>query len=176
MSCAGASAQSLTLSYKLDPVPANRSQQAPALVDRCIGLTWSASPGAACGSASFGSALAARASASESARAATRPAELAAVQRDVPESASAPAETFTGFALPALGSASSDGRLLRAARDVPVEAGKTLDLLFRFASKYRLRNTGEGWDVIKFKDVTSENRTQASGVKALAVELLFPFQ
>jgi hypothetical protein len=39
-----------------------------------------------------------------------------------------------------------------------------------------LRSTEDGWDVTRFKDVTSENRTQSSGVKALGVELLFPFQ
>ena len=92
------------------------------------------------------------------------------------ENVAAPGETFSGFSLPVLGSPGTEGRLLRTESEVPAEAGKTLDLLFRFASKYRLRNTDEGWGITRFKDVTSENRTQSSGVKAVGVELLFPFQ
>jgi hypothetical protein len=38
-----------------------------------------------------------------------------------------------------------------------------------------MRSGEEGWEVYKFSDVTSENRTQ-SGMKNLGVELLFPFQ
>ena len=166
------------MSYKLDPVTSPGSPKAPALVDRCSGLTWAASLAAACGSAAFGSTIVARATASEPVVMRAEVPEAAVLQRraEVLESASASAESFTGFALPTLGSGVNDGRLLRAAKEVPAEAGKTLDLLFRFASKYRLRNTDDGWDVTRFKDVTSENRTQASGVKALGVELLFPFQ
>jgi len=166
------------MSYKLNPVATSGSPKAAPLIDRCSGLTWAASLAAACGSAAFGSTIAGRAIAAEPTSTVVEPREAAVVQRssEAPESTAAPGEAFTGFALPTFGSPSTDGRLLRAAKEVPAEAGKTLDLLFRFASKYRLRNTENGADVIKFKDVMSENRTQSSGVKALGVELLFPFQ
>jgi hypothetical protein len=177
--CAAAGAQSLAMSYNLDPVSADAPQKAPSLVDRCAGLTWATSLAARCNSGPFALLPPAPPAASvEAVPAVAEATDSAQRKADFAENVAAGGETFSGFSLPILGSAGTDARLLRAAsaNEVPAESGKTLDLLFRFASKYRLSNTEEGWAVTRFKDVTSENRTQASGVKAVGVELLFPFQ
>lgn len=171
--CAAAGAQSLSLSYNLDPRSAPSSEKAHPVVDRCSGLTWAASLAAKCGAQAFAPSPA-PAAVAEAAKAREVP-DTAAAQPEVDEKPST--DAFPEPSLPTLGSASADSRLLReASGKAPAESGKDVDLTFRFASKYRLRNGEEGWDVTRFKDVTSENRTQSSGVKALAVELMFPFQ
>jgi hypothetical protein len=175
--CAGAGAQSLTLSLKLDPVPAPVAQKVAPIIDRCSGRTWAGSIAGVCGADAL-AASAQPARLAEAAPAGELPATPAETAERTPEESSvASGQTFSGLSLPAIGSLSATSSLLRsAAREVPVQAGKALDLLIRIAPKYRLLNTEDGWDVTKFKDVTSENRTQASGVKAVGVELLFPFQ
>jgi hypothetical protein len=178
---AAAGAQSLSLSYALDPVNSAASQKTLPVVDRCSGLTWAASLAAACGSAVPG--RPAFAPPPVTPASALIPAELkepAAAPRRPESSESAPASEIAAysFELPTLGSPETDARLLRAAsgKEAATDNGKNLDLLFRFASRYRMRNGDDGWEVYKFKDVTSENRTQPSGLKGVGVELLFPFQ
>jgi hypothetical protein len=175
--CAPAIAQSLALSYKLDPVNAPVSVRPPPVVDRCSGLSWAAALAASC------YAEAARAQVAlppPPAVAAPEANEAAAAPRrpDVADSYSA-AETPTPSSaeLPALGSP-ADVRLLRAGggRDAYIGNARAVDLNFRFGSRYRMRSGEEGWEVYKFSDVTSENRIPSNGAKSLGVELLFPFQ
>jgi hypothetical protein len=163
------------MSLKLDPVTvAPPTPQVAPVVDRCAGLTWAASLGVVCNSDTFATAPARVAVAVVPA--ASEATDSAPGQAAPDEDAPAAGATFSGSGLTTLGFGSTTGRLLRAAREIPAEAGKAFELLFRFASKYRLTSTGEGWEVTKFKDVMSENRTQASGVKAVGVELMLPFQ
>jgi hypothetical protein len=178
--CLPAMAQSLSLSYKLDPVNAPATAKTPAIVGRCSGLSWAASLAAACFVDAGASAAVAAAPPPSPAAAAPEANEAAVSPRrpDVADTYSA-ADTPTpsSFELPLLGSPPRDARLLRAAggRDSYIGNARPVDLNFRFGSKYRMRSGEEGWEVYKFSDVTSENRTQ-SGMKNLGVELLFPFQ
>jgi hypothetical protein len=161
---------------KLDPVvpvAAPAVEKVAPVVDRCSGRNWAAALAAACRADTWASITAAP-RVTEAAPAAESD-DTVTAQSQPDENAPASGETFSGFGLPTVGSLST-ARLLRAAREVPVQAGKAVDALFRFASKYRLRNTEDGWEVTRFKDVMSENRTQASGVKAMGVELMLPFQ
>jgi hypothetical protein len=172
--CAGAGAQSLSLSYKLDPINARTAQAAAPVVDRCAGLSWAASLATACIPEGW---RRASPQAPSDAASALGPSDAAAQGRP-PAPESAPADGgVSAIELPLLGSQGADARLLRVASgNDPTTGSKSVDLLVRFASKYRLKSTDEGLEVYRFKDVTSENRTQGSGVKGLAVELLFPFQ
>jgi hypothetical protein len=78
--------------------------------------------------------------------------------------------------LPLLGSPGVDARLLRAgAKEALTGSVRTVDLMFRFGSKYRLRSADDGWELYKFTDPAYESRLQ-NNLKALGVELLFPFQ
>jgi hypothetical protein len=52
---------------------------------------------------------------------------------------------------------------------------KTVDLMLRLGSKYRLKSAEDGWEVYKFTDSPYESRFQNT-IKAIAVELLIPFQ
>jgi hypothetical protein len=67
--------------------------------------------------------------------------------------------------------------LLRSAggKESLIANAKAVDLLFRFGSKYRLRSADDGWELYKFTDPAYESRLQ-NNLKALGVELLFPFQ
>jgi hypothetical protein len=171
--CAPALAQSLSLSYQLDPVNAPASPRSLPIVDRCSGLSWAASLAAAC-----------FVEASARAPLATTPPpapvpetkDLAAAPRKSGADSYTATETAaSSFELPVLGSP-ADARLLRAAGRDAYGTGKAVDLNFRFGSKYRMRSGEEGWELYKFSDVTSENRTQSNGMRNLGVELLFPFQ
>ncbi len=176
--CASAGAQSLALSYKLDPIQSAASLTPTPVVDRCAGLSWAASLAAACipdglkrvFAPMLGEPVFTGAS-SVAAASGRLHGFVAALAAEGP---------LYAIELPVLGSP-TDERLMRLASDTEVAAAsKSGDPLFRFASKYRLGDRlggiGETWSAYKFKDVTSENRTQATGVKAFAVELLFPFQ
>ncbi|HEV7802152.1 MAG TPA: hypothetical protein VGP15_13840 [Burkholderiales bacterium] len=176
--CAGAGAQSLSLSYKLDPVNARTAQAAAPVVDRCAGLSWAASLATACIPEGWRRASPQAPSDAASALGPTLGPSDAAAQGRPQAPESAPADGgVSAIELPLLGSQGADARLLRVASgNDPTTGSKSVDLLVRFASKYRLKSTDEGLEVYRFKDVTSENRTQGSGVKGLAVELLFPFQ
>ncbi|MDB5904971.1 MAG: hypothetical protein JWM26_3849 [Betaproteobacteria bacterium] len=172
--CAPALAQSLSLSYQLDPVNAPASARSHPIVDRCSGLSWAASLAAAC-----------FVQASARAPLATTPPpapvpetkDLAAAPRkSAADSYTATETAASSLELPVLGSP-ADARLLRAAgRDAYIGTAKAVDLNFRFGSKYRMRSGEDGWELYKFSDVTSENRTQSNGMRNLGVELLFPFQ
>jgi hypothetical protein len=171
--CAPALAQSLSLSYQLDPVNAPASPRSLPIVDRCSGLSWAASLAAAC----FVEASA------RAPLAATPPPAPVPETKDLaaaPRKSGADSYTATeiaasSFELPVLGSP-ADARLLRAAGRDAYGTAKAVDLNFRFGSKYRMRSGEEGWELYKFSDVTSENRTQSNGMRNLGVELLFPFQ
>jgi hypothetical protein len=174
--CAQAAAQSLSLSYKLDPVTVSASAKTPPIVHRCSGLSWAASLAAGCFAEA--AALAPLASAPQPAATADTKELAVAQRRPVAADAYTASETQpSSFELPVLGSP-ADARLLRAAggKDAYIGNAKAVDLNFRFGSKYRVRSGDEGWDLYKFSDVTSENRTQSSGMKNLGVEFLFPFQ
>jgi hypothetical protein len=172
--CVPALAQSLSLSYQLDPVNAPASAKSVPIVDRCSGLSWAASLAAAC----F-----VEASARAPLAAIPPPAPVpetkdvaAAPRKSGADSYTATETAALSFELPALGSP-ADARLLRAAgREAYSGTAKAVDLNFRFGSKYRMRSGEEGSDFYKFSDVTSENRTQSNGMRNLGVELLFPFQ
>jgi hypothetical protein len=171
--CAPALAQSLSLSYQLDPVNAPASPKSLPIVDRCSGLSWAASLAAAC----F-----VEASARAPLAATPPPAPVpetkdlaAAPRKSGADSYTATETAASSFELPVLGSP-ADARLLRAAGRDAYGTAKAVDLNFRFGSKYRMRSGEEGWELYKFSDVTSENRTQSNGMRNLGVELLFPFQ
>lgn len=179
---AGAAAQSLSLSYKLDPVNTVPAQRATLLFDRCAALTWAPSLAAACEMDVIGRSFvpppapvqsdAGGAARDQTASAAARASEL--IERAPPAAAAAP-----GYELPSLGSAPSDARVVRMAggREPLSGPARSVDLNFRFGSKFRMKGNEEGWEVYKqYGDVTSENRTQSRDAKAVAVELLFPFQ
>jgi hypothetical protein len=172
--CAPALAQSLSLSYQLDPVNAPASPRSLPIVDRCSGLSWAASLAAAC----FVEASARAPLAATPPPPAPVPEtkDLAAAPRKSGvDSYTATEIAASSFELPVLGSP-ADARLLRAAGRDAYGTAKAVDLNFRFGSKYRMRSGEEGWELYKFSDVTSENRTQSNGMRNLGVELLFPFQ
>jgi hypothetical protein len=173
---APALAQSLSLSYNLDPVNAPASAKTAPIVDRCSGLSWAASLAAACFVEASARAPVAAAAPQSAVPPETKDRAVAPRRPDAPENYSA-SETAASFELPVLGSP-ADARLLRAAggRDAYIGNAKAVDLNFRFGSKYRMRSGDEGWELYKWSDVTSENRTQSNGMKNLGVELLFPFQ
>jgi hypothetical protein len=162
------------MSYKLDPVTAPASAKTLPIVHRCSGLSWAASLAAGC----FAEAAAPVPSPAQPAAATDAKDVPVAQRRPVAADAYTASETqSSSYALPVLGSP-ADARMLRAAggKDAYIGSAKAVDLNFRFGSKYRVRSGDEGWDVFKFSDVTSENRTQSTGMKNLGVELLFPFQ
>ena len=49
--------------------------------------------------------------------------------------------------------------------EAPIDGPMAFDVSFRFGSKYRMKSADEGWEVYKFSDVTSENRTQSGAMK-----------
>lgn len=176
---APAGAQSLALSYKLDPVSAPQSPNTFPAVNRCTGLTWVVSLAAVC----IAEATAARLVSAVNAlraelHAGEEPADAGASRRvSVPGSYSAAEVAAPRYDLPVLGSP-SEARVLRAAggRDDYIANARSMDVNFRFGSKHRLRSAEEGWEVYRFSDVASENRLQSNSVKNIGVELLFPFQ
>jgi hypothetical protein len=154
---ASAQQQSLALSYKLDvgsaPVAA-----AP-VVSRCAGLNWVTSLGAC------GRDLLARISGSathDGPRGADGP---AAFEAAVPNAA-APM-----FEMP-------NEKLLRSAggKDSLIANSRPVEMLLRLGSKYRVRGADEGWEYYRFTDIAQEMRRHSSAHKAVALELLVPFQ
>jgi len=146
----------LAMSYKLD-VGSETAQQTPAVINRCSGFNWMTSIGAC------GRELLTRVApgARPEGGAMFEPGVLAAL----PD-------------LPALGAPSPE-RLLRSAGGMASLIGnsKTADLLLRFGSKYRLKNSEEGgWDWYRFTDTTYDNYVKTNGHKAVGVELFVPFQ
>lgn len=175
----GAGAQSLSLTYKLDPVNAAETPKASPLVDRCSGLTWAAALAAAC----TAEATARRPIPVVAAAEGTASAAPEAAAEDAPPARREGADSYSAtdpaprrYVLPVLGSP-AEARVLRAsgAGDY-IGNARSVDVNFRFGSKYRMRSAEEGWEVYKFSDVTSENRLQTNGVRNVGVELLFPFQ
>ena len=171
-------AQSLSLSYKLESSKAASEPRTPPIVSRCSGLAWAAALVSGCArelrpahdEASV--AIAGTAGPGEYRR------EAVARRAETTEPASAARDSSATSDLPALGSPAYDGRLLRIAggKDALTAAARSVDLMFRFGTKYRMRSGDTGLEVYKFLDVTQENRLQTGGLKNLAVELLFPFQ
>jgi hypothetical protein len=158
-------------------------------VDRCSGLNWASWLATSCAGAPK-----TRASAAPSAEAvgatATPERALEALPSSAPPSARrAEVENYAAsesqsrrFELPYLGSPAADARLLRIAgsRDDYPGSARGADVNVRLVSKYRVRgdegSQGYSSQSYRFNDVTTENRTQSSGMKNLGVELLVPFQ
>ena len=177
--------QSLSLSYQLDPVNAVPMQRATLVFDRCAALSWSASLAAACDvdvpGRSFVAPPAPVQSISDAAALESKEQAMPAGARASALMGRAPtaAAAAPGYELPTLGSPATDARVMRLAgsKEPVVGPAKSVDLNFRFGSKYRMKSNDEGWEVYKqHGDVTSENRTQSRDAKAVGVELLFPFQ
>lgn len=180
LGCASAGAQSsLALTYKLNAVESPRSEPAVPQIHRCAGLNWGTSLGSSCDRQALASAAAKSrpdpepdAVHSSSANSGVPPARARSS-----EGASASGEA----SLPDLPVPSSDARGVRPAGASEALTGnvKTVDLMFRFGSKYRMRTADEGWEVYKFSDAsydTRDSRTPSTGARAVAVELLVPFQ
>ena len=196
---APAAAQSLSLSYKLDPVQVRETAKASPIVNRCSGLTWATSFAAAC----IAEAAAARvASAVAALRAEATPVEpigesgvagrranpvehmgesgVAGRKVEAAGAAGAYAAAEGGARrseLPALGSP-ADARVIRSAggRENYIANARSVDVSLRLGSKYRMKGGEHGVEVYKFQDVTSENRLHSSGMKNVGIELLVPFQ
>ena len=176
---APAGAQSLALSYKLDPVHAQQSAKTSPAVSRCAGLPWAVSLAVPCIVEATAvrlinavSALRAEMHVGEDGQ------EAAPSPRRVVVGASSSAEVpAPRYELPALGSP-AEARVVRAAggREDYVANARGVDVNFRLGSKQRVRAAEEGWEVYRFSDVTSENRIQSNSMKNIGVELLFPFQ
>lgn len=144
---APAAAQSLAMTYRLEP-QSHKAQQAPSSVPRCAGFEWLAAI-EACGRD-----LLAR----------IRPTRVEA----------APAQTQ----LPDLGSPVPE-RLLRSAggREASIGSARSADLMFRFGSKYRFKDNEDAtWEWYRFTDANYESFVKNHAHKAVAVELLVPFQ
>jgi hypothetical protein len=79
--------------------------------------------------------------------------------------------------VPALGLPATDPRMLRVGGGTEALTGnvRSVDLMFRFGSKYRLKGGDENSQLYKFTDVAYDSRLQNSA-KAVGLELLFPFQ
>lgn len=171
-------AQALALSYNLNTTP-HQAYPPVSLLDRCGGLQWIMPLAGTCNIHPPSSTFAYPATAAsyfvgtthEAVSKVEKKDSSNGVRRVSPEATSAPAES-----LPLLGSA-TDTRFLRIAggKDALMGNAKTVDLMFRFGPKYRLRSSEEGWEIYKFTDVAQENRA-TTNAKALGVELLFPFQ
>ena len=175
MGCASASAQSsLALTYKLDAVESARRGPVTPQIHRCAGLNWGTSLEPSCDRQALASAAVVSRPEPEAVHAqsampgvptaGTRPGEAAAAAVDA--------------SLPDLPIPGSDPRGGRSAGGSEVLTGnvKTVDLMFRFGSKYRMRTADEGWEVYKFSDASYDTRVPATGTRAVAVELLVPFQ
>ena len=180
LGCVSAGAQSsLALTYQLNAVESPRSQTATPQIHRCAGLNWATSLEASCDRQALASAAVVSrpdpepdAVHAQSANSGVIPA-----RGRTSDGASAAGET----SLPDLPIAGSDARGARPAAGSEALTGnvKTVDLMFRFGSKYRMRTADEGWEVYKFSDAsydTRDSRTPSTGARAVAVELLVPFQ
>jgi hypothetical protein len=174
------SAQSLALSYGLE-VESARTVQLVTPVDRCIGRGH-AFIASACSSpgwklptnATVADTLPVRASV-PAANAAAKDVATDGDSRDT-ESPSPELTVTPLYELPLLGSAEADARLprLEGSKDLTGNL-KTVDVNFRLGSRYRLTSADDGWGPYKFTDVAYESRVQ-NNMKALGLELLFPFQ
>ena len=178
LSSAPAYAQSLSLSYQLDPVQAPHLPKAVVVGNRCSTFTWVASLAPAC----IAEATAARLLTAVNAlraemHAVDGPHESGAPRRAVAQGAYTAEAVAPRYDLPLLGSP-SDSRVLRAAggRDDYATSARNVDLNLRFGAKNRARGADEGWEVYRFSDVTSENRLPSNGMKSIGVELSVPFQ
>ncbi|MGZ5094469.1 MAG: hypothetical protein ACXWCY_16430 [Burkholderiales bacterium] len=92
------------------------------------------------------------------------------------ESASREPTVTPVYEIPLLGSSEANARLprLEAGKDLTANS-RTVDLNFRFGSRYRRMTSDDGWGAYQFTDVAYESRVQ-NNIKALGLELLFPFQ
>jgi hypothetical protein len=154
-----ASAQTLALTYKLDP-RAEPLPQAPTTVNRCAGLNWMTAIGA-CGRELFARVTPARTSDGAYAKANSFDPTEVAVAPDLPTLGAQPAE-------PRVRSVSGKETVLGSSR--------TADLMLRLGSKYRRAVEESGWNPYKFTDMNYESHVQNNGHKAVGVELLVPFQ
>jgi hypothetical protein len=170
---APAGAQSLSLSYGLDPAASTQAPKvSPGALDRCSGLSWAASLAAACNAAQAFVHTVVAGIASHEVAAAREPGAAALRRVEAPGAYSAADAQSPRYELPQLGS-SAEARVFRAGEP---GGSRSPDVNLRFGSRYRMRNGDEGWETYRFNDVTTENRTQSNGMRNLGVELTFPFQ
>jgi hypothetical protein len=180
LGCVSAGAQSsLALTYKLNAVDSTRSAPVPAPIHRCAGLNWGPSLEQSCDRQALAGAAATTRSVSESDAPRSQVANpgVFAARARLGEVMPAAAEV----SLPDLPIPASDARGTRSAGGSEALTGnvKTVDLMFRFGSKYRMRSADEGWEVYRFSDTsydTRDSRVPSTGARAVAVELLVPFQ
>ncbi|HEX2829098.1 MAG TPA: hypothetical protein VHP37_22305 [Burkholderiales bacterium] len=175
---APAAAQSLSLTYNLDPITASQLPKASPIVNRCTGLTWAATLATAC----IAELTAVRVITAVAAKRAEAAPPEAVDDGGKPAGASGTYVDGTPrrYELPTLGTP-SESRVIRAAggRDDYIGNARAVDLNFRFGPKYRMRSGDEGWEVYKFNDAATENKLQQSnggGVRQVGVELLVPFR
>lgn len=171
---APASAQSLSLSYGLDPAASTQAPKvSPAAFDRCWGLSWPAAFAAACNAAhALVQRVVANVAGHEAFPANTAEAASPAPRRvEAPGAYSAAEAQSPRYELPALGSP-AESRVLRAGSD----GARGMDVNLRFGSRYRMRNGDDGLEGFRLRDVASENRTQSNGMRSVGVEVMFPFQ
>ena len=174
------SAQTLALSYRLE-VESARASQLVTPVDRCAGRGH-AFIAAACSSPGWK--LSTNATVADTppvryvpaANAAAKDVATSDVDSRDTESPSPELTVTPLYELPLLGSAEADARMprLEGSKDLTGNF-KTVDVNFRFGSRYRLTSADDGWGPYKFTDVAYESRVQ-NNMKALGLELLFPFQ
>ena len=180
LGCASAGAQSaLALTYQLNAVESPRSQAATPQIHRCAGLNWGTSLEASCDRQALANAAVVSKPDPEPDAVHSQRANSSVVPARARSSEGAPAAGETS--LPDLSIPSSDVRGARPAGVSEALTGnvKTVDLMFRFGSKYRRRTADDGWEVYKFSDAsydTRDSRTPSTGARAVAVELLVPFQ
>lgn len=175
---ATAHAQSLSLSYGLDPAAAAQAPKvSPHSFDRCWGVSWAATLVAACNAAhALVHRVVASATGVESAAAAApESAPVASRRVEAQGTYSAVDVQPPRLELPQLGSPGAEGRVLRAGES-SAAASRGMDVNLRFGSRYRMRNGDEGWETYRLNDATTENRAQSSGMRNVGVELSFPFQ
>lgn len=147
----------LAMSYRLDVRP-DTPEHTPAAVNRCAGFNWMSSLGA-CGRELLS--------------------RVAPAGRNDSGATFPPSEVAGMSDLPPMGTPAPESRLQRSAggREALTGSSKSADLLFRFGSKLRSKNSEEGgWDSHRFTDTTYDNYVKTNGHKAVGVELLVPFQ
>ena len=176
-----AAAQSLTLTYSLGVGKGapHYSYSAPS-AERCIALSGSASLAYPCrfGPLTASSSEEAPKITNVPAMPQTRQTAGAGVYSELRdpfgekiEGRPAPSE------LPMLGSPPPNSRFVRVlgGRETLTSSLKTVDLMLKVGSKYRLKSADDGWELYKFSDSTYESRFQNT-LKAIGVEVLVPFQ
>jgi hypothetical protein len=171
-SASPAAAQSLALSYKLSNADAESTKQALIAINRCAGFNWIGSLGAC------GRELVQRILPGQPEEGGLKEAEPA---RDAQYKGEAPAPVVVRAAppeesikLPTLGL--HPQRATTAGKDALSGNAKSVDVMFRFGSKYRFRSNEEGWEWHRFTEAGYDTRMQMNAHKSAGIELMVPLQ